>query len=649
VKWGSGTYLIAMLTTFERAFGLSATELAGLKSIGATTYSVVMVFVMVFAKKFHVPKTIGIATLGIGIAFLIQAIPYFYGKGRGTGPSSVSSSSLASSSSSSFGSSSNISDAFWDDYDQRRPLCFDQEKQKMILERKCSVKVEEEEEEAKRGQSVRQMTPEYVLLAIGKVCSMALVPFVVILYSPYIDDNVSHGQSATYISVVRSASEIGPVFGMGLGAYLSQIPVDSSYSDLSPADPQFIGAWWIGVMVFSPLLIIASVPMFFFPRNPRDGAESGLKMLEGQEKVNWTRSATKRDESEAYCVSWFKSVFFYLKDFLLDIWGVVSNKLWLCCFMGDMFNAFGWGGVFLFLPKTMEVQYRFPSWQANIILGSVLAAAGGLGMLFSGVTVRKWNLKPPAMGLHVAVVKFMYATCLIIMLFLTCKEAHIEGSDSSISATLRNLTTECNSGCGCDQDAFYPVCGEDNKNYFSPCHAGCTMKSSDASNPRDFVFHNCSCVTAGTKTAKNGFCPEKPCTMGYVYILFLFLWFFIAHANSMSGVLLKFRALKPEQKPLSVGIESLSKSLLAMVCSSMAYGALIDTSCRIWKESCGTTQNCYFYDMPKYHLIVHLGCAIFVYASSFIYAGSYFIAKKKNWDHLDEKDSRNQNYSEMPQ
>ena len=76
------------------------------------------------------------------------------------------------------------------------------------------------------GQSVRQMTPEYVLLAIGKVCSMALVPFVVILYSPYIDDNVSHGQSATYISVVRSASEIGPVFGMGLGAYLSQVIKD---------------------------------------------------------------------------------------------------------------------------------------------------------------------------------------------------------------------------------------------------------------------------------------------------------------------------------------------------------------------------------------------------------------------------------------
>ena len=67
------------------------------------------------------------------------------------------------------------------------------------------------------------MTPEYVLLAIGKVCSMALAPFVVILYSPYIDDNVSHGQSATYISVVKAASEIGPVFGMGLGAYLSQV------------------------------------------------------------------------------------------------------------------------------------------------------------------------------------------------------------------------------------------------------------------------------------------------------------------------------------------------------------------------------------------------------------------------------------------
>ena len=41
----------------------------------------------------------------------------------------------------------------------------------------------------------------------------------------------------------------------------------------------------------------------------------------------------------------------------------------------------------------------------------------------------------------------------------------------------------------------------------------------------------------------------------------------------------------------------------------------------VLQESCGATQNCYFYDMPKYHLIVHLGCAIFVYASSVFYTG----------------------------
>ena len=33
-KWASGSYLYAMLTTIEKAFGLSATEIAGLKSMG---------------------------------------------------------------------------------------------------------------------------------------------------------------------------------------------------------------------------------------------------------------------------------------------------------------------------------------------------------------------------------------------------------------------------------------------------------------------------------------------------------------------------------------------------------------------------------------------------------------------------------------
>ena len=38
---------------------------------------------------------------------------------------------------------------------------------------------------------------------------------------------------------------------------------------------------------------------------------------------------------------------------------------------------------------------------------------------------------------------------------------------------LGNLTAPCNAGCNCFQSYYYPVCGGDGVQYFSPCFAGC--------------------------------------------------------------------------------------------------------------------------------------------------------------------------------
>ena len=47
------------------------------------------------------------------------------------------------------------------------------------------------------------------------------------------------------------------------------------------------------------------------------------------------------------------------------------------------------------------------------------------------------NLKPPGMGLHVAGVKFIYASFLIAMLFLTCNE--VREASYSGNQVMRNM------------------------------------------------------------------------------------------------------------------------------------------------------------------------------------------------------------------
>ena len=84
-----------------------------------------------------------------------QAIPYFYGKGRG-----LASSPTAGSGSATAAAASNATAAFWANYDQRRPLCFDEDKQKIIYERKCRETREEEEEEEKSGKKRGKTTTD---------------------------------------------------------------------------------------------------------------------------------------------------------------------------------------------------------------------------------------------------------------------------------------------------------------------------------------------------------------------------------------------------------------------------------------------------------------------------------------------------------
>lgn len=55
-------------------------------------------------------------------------------------------------------------------------------------------------------------------------------------------------------------------------------------------------------------------------------------------------------------------------------------------------------------------------------------------------------------------------------------------SDSTIfyrTLTEINKSAPCNSLCHCNSREYDPVCGVDELSYFSPCHAGCTIRKMD--------------------------------------------------------------------------------------------------------------------------------------------------------------------------
>jgi hypothetical protein len=91
------------------------------------------------------------------------------------------------------------------------------------------------------------------------------------LGTSYIDNHVTKDNSSIYLGFMYSMLAFGPVVGYLVGAGMLQIYVDHfRYSikdlNLNPDDSQWIGAWFLGFIIFGVLIFITAFPFLLFPR-----------------------------------------------------------------------------------------------------------------------------------------------------------------------------------------------------------------------------------------------------------------------------------------------------------------------------------------------------------------------------------------------
>lgn len=67
-------------------------------------------------------------------------------------------------------------------------------------------------------------------------------------------------------------------------------------TDLSPKDPQWVGAWWIGFVILYVVMLFWTFPVMMFPeRLPGSGASSQARadlkaMAKGEQNINERKS-----------------------------------------------------------------------------------------------------------------------------------------------------------------------------------------------------------------------------------------------------------------------------------------------------------------------------------------------------------------------
>lgn len=164
----------------------------------------------------------------------------------------------------------------------------------------------------------------------------------------FIDDNVTSRESALYFAITIGVRIMGPALGFIMGSVCTRLYINlSSNPPVLPTDPQWRGAWWLGLVLDSGLLLLASLAMFLFP-----------KRLKG------SRTPPALKPKAAACRKSPR-----LRDFPKTIKRLLKNDILMFRTASSVLHILPIAGLYAFLPKFLESQFRFPAYTANMVAG----------------------------------------------------------------------------------------------------------------------------------------------------------------------------------------------------------------------------------------------------------------------------------------
>ncbi|CAG5124478.1 unnamed protein product, partial [Candidula unifasciata] len=545
-------YINSQISTLEKQFNFSSSVSGILMSCNELGYLSTTLIMSYFTRRVHLPRAMAFFTFLYGLSGLFCTVAFFGTRDQIPSPPKEADG---------FGSGSST------------PILFTQTCVNTTMPSNTSCGDNTNRAKAPFEISETWRTLAIAILAVGMilqgVAKSPRHPFI----GTYVDDNVPKTKTPLYLGIITGLSIFGPALAFGIGGMFSSMYVTLEETNISPRDPRWLGAWWLGFLLFGGLGLVFAIPLLFFPRR--------LRKQERPVAVTEKKHGNKKR---------LMKCLFDFKDFLKSMFRLVFNPVYACVVLGTCMNLTVVSGIMSFMAKYIETQFTVTAKDANLSLGAINVLSASFGSIFGGYLTSRFKLSP------VACLKMMIG-CILISTSLLCAGFFVGCSQPVIHTgfdTNNSSLSPCVRDCNCDDGNFFPVCGEDGRNYFSPCHAGCLSIDKG-------VFSNCSCLTsAGVSTAKGGLC-EPDCNMLYVFLGFTFLGAFTATLTIMPGFVVSVRSVKEVDKPLAIGLSAFAGTLLG----NTNLRGLIDTTCLLWKTTCTSVGACTLYDIELFRFRYH--------------------------------------------
>ncbi|CAG5131295.1 unnamed protein product, partial [Candidula unifasciata] len=241
------SYITSQITTLERHFNFSSSISGFLLSCNDIGYLVTTLFMSYYTRRVHVPRAMALSTAIYGISGILCAVAFFGTRDQLSSPPKESFNAPV--------------------------VFFTQMCQNATTAANLSCGDASTGPRTPFGITEHWKQIAIFILALGMilqgVAKSPRQPFII----TYLDDNLPKTKTSVYLGAIVGLSFFGPALAFALGSVFSGMYITLEETNMTPYDPRFLGAWWLGFVIFGAAGIVVGLPMIFFPKRMRKRVE----------------------------------------------------------------------------------------------------------------------------------------------------------------------------------------------------------------------------------------------------------------------------------------------------------------------------------------------------------------------------------------